>query len=124
MQTQNHTVIASLSTKQSSELSQYLVVVITTLIQTHKLPWNFKKIKIGYQVRDAWGKFILNNTELKVVEEIISISNKLWKRWEDEFPGDIKKINKVWNLIEKEDEEIEIALRLQDKNRFHHMVMK
>ncbi len=124
MNKEKHTVIASLSTKQSSELSQYLVVVIAAMIQVHKLPWEFKEIETGYQIRDAWGKFILNNIEIKAVKEIISISNSLWKRWEDEFPDDIKKITEVWNLIEKEDEEVEIALRLQDKNRFHHMLIK
>lgn len=120
-----NTVIASLSAKQSKEeLSQYLVVVIVALIQKHKLPWKFEKRKKWYQVRDKWGKFILNHTEVKVVEEILTISKQLWKRWEDEFPDDISKITKVWDLIEKEDSEIEVALRLQDRNRFHHLIIK
>lgn len=123
MAKQNHTVIAHLSTKQPKQLSQYLVAAVTALVQIHKTPWNLTKKEVGYQIRDSWGKFILNNLDPNVAKEIIDISNKLMKRWEQEFPEDFKKINQIWNLIEKEDKEIDIALKLQDKNRFHHMVI-
>lgn len=124
MPKQNHTVIAYLSNKQPEELSQYLVAVVTALIQVHKTPWNIIKKDTVHQIRDSWGKFIFNSAESKVAKEMVDISDKLLKRWEDEFPEDFKKINEIWDLIEKEDQEINIALDLQDENRFNYMIIR
>jgi hypothetical protein len=124
MSKNNHTVVSLLSNEGSEDLSIYLVTVITAMVQKHKLPWSLENKKTGCQIRDAWGKFILNDKNPEVGEKIKNISNQLWERWENEFPDDIKKITKVWDIIEKENKEIENALKLEHLNRFQNVVIR
>lgn len=101
---------------------QILKRLILGFIMTHKLPWVNEIVDVNHIIiRDAWNKPILTTSSKYEAEEIIVLAEYALNRQEKKFPDDYKSILHLWKTIEKEDRDIERALRKEDENDFRNM---
>lgn len=103
-------------------LKQILRRLILGYVMTHKLPWTNEIVDVSHIViRDAWNKPILTSPSKYEAEEIIILAEYALDRQKELFPDGYKKILHLWKTIEKEDRDIERALRKEDENDFRNM---
>ncbi len=118
--------ILSLEERLDIYTDSYLKGIMRRLVlgyvMTHKLPW--KKVvsesKKHYIINDAWEKPILTTREEDEAEAIILLGEAALERQKSNFPEGYDQILHLWKTIEREDKDIDHALRMEDENDFRN----